>query len=417
MITKYSEYQLETLLESLILESKLEFSKSLKNILNSMRGNSIADELLKLINNKIDGNFTQNYIDVTDQKDELSFIPDRKALEIIGKEEVKWITSSDVGNRYFTYNKNDNGEYKNRHLFQDLGFDPDQINQWQPEENVLGTIKAETISKKSGKTVAWFVTDSGEQAVLNKEALIPKSDSYEKLWNTSRNPVKVGRLAKSLLNVVGFQTTPKDLENFVNLYKSNFDIVNDAFSKFELVSGNLISHWYSQINYESMGSTLGNSCMAGVPKYFFDIYVSNPKVCSLLILYSDGGKIEDGRYKSNKIKGRALVWKTNKGETFMDRIYTNNDSDVSLFKQYAEKNGWWYKIKQNSDYEFGVSNGKTQKSDVEYVVSLEYAKFDSYPYVDSLTYINLDDGLISNTPGEIDATHEMNSTSGYLEEI
>jgi hypothetical protein len=101
----------------------------------------------------------------------------------------------------------------------------------------------------------------------------------------------------------------------------------------------------------------------------------------------------------------------------MDRIYTNNDSDVSLFKQYAEKNGWWYKIKQNSDYEFDVSNGKTQKSDVEYVVSLEYAKFDNYPYVDSLTYINLDDGLISNMAGEIDATHEMNSTSGYLEEI
>lgn len=417
MIIKYSQYKFEALLESLILESKLEFSKAFTNILSSMKGDRVAEELIKLVTNKIDDKFIQNYIDVSDQKDEVSFIPDRKAVELLGKEEIKWITADNVDEKYFTRAKNEDGEYKNRHLFQALGFNPEEIVEWSPDSGVSGKIIAETVSKKSGKTAVWFVSDDGRQAVINKEALIPKNASYEKLWNTSRNPVKVGRLAKSLLTVAGIVTTPKEIENFVNLYKSTFDIINDAFSKFELVKGDSISYWYNSVRYESMESTLGNSCMADVDEDFFDIYVMNPDVCSLLILYSDAGKILDGVYKSNKIKGRALVWKTNEGDIFMDRIYTNNDSDVSLFKQYAEKNGWWFKTKQNSDVEFSVSNGKTQKNGVEYVVSLSKAKFDNYPYVDSLSYINVDDKMISNKPGAVDAEYEMNSTGGYLEEI
>jgi hypothetical protein len=419
MITKYSQFKFEALLESLILESKLEFSKAFTNILSLIKGDRIAEELLKLVNNRIDDKFIQNYIDVTDKKDEVSFIPDRKAIEIIGKEEIKWKTANNVGHKYFTYNKNNEGIYKNRHLFEALGFNPEEIGEWVPVSGVSGKIIAETVSKKSGKIAVWFVSDNGEQAVINKEALIPINDSYEKLWKISRNPIKVGRLAKSLLNVVNIKTTPKEIENFVNLYKSSFDIINDAFSKFELVKGDLISYWYNHLRYESMESTLGNSCMADVDDDFFDIYVKNTEVCSLLILYSDKGnkgKIQDGTYKSDKIKGRALVWKTNEGDIFMDRIYTNNDSDVSLFKQYAERNGWWFKTKQNSDVKFSVSNGKTQKN-VEYVVSLNYANFDNYPYVDSLRYININDNLISNNPSLIDANYIMNDTDGCLEEI
>lgn len=239
MITKYSQFKFEALLESLILESKLEFSKAFTNILSSMKGDRIAEELLKLVTNKVDDKFIQNYIDVSDQKDEVSFIPDRKAIEILGKEEIKWTTADNVDEKYFTYGKNDDGVYKNRHLFQALGFNPEEIDEWQPYNGISGKIVAETISKKSGKTAVWFVTDNGNQAVINKEALIPTNSSYEKLWTTSRNPVKVGRLAKSLLSVLNFQTTPKEIENFVNLYKSTFDIVNDAFSKFELVKGEI----------------------------------------------------------------------------------------------------------------------------------------------------------------------------------
>lgn len=415
MITKYNEYKIEALLESLILESKLDFSNGLKNILISMKGNKIADNLIRLLLDKVDANFTQNYVDISKDKDMVTFIPDRKAQEILGKENIRWVTSNDVGDKYFTHNKNENDEYRNRHLFDALGYTPEGEG-WVPISGTVGDIKAETISKKSGKTAVWFVSDDGRQCVINKEALVPHSDSYPKLWNTSRSPLKVGRLAKSILDVAGVPNTPKEIEDFVNLYKSTFDITNDAFSKFNLVSGSEIARWYNVEKYESDESTLGNSCMAEVDSDFFDIYVENPSVCSLLILYSNNGSIQNGKYTAGRIKGRALVWKTDQGDTLMDRIYTNYDSDVSLFKQYAENQGWWYKTRQNSDNEFTASNGKSQKDPI-YTVKLESADFNCYPYVDTMTYLNLDNSIISNSMGQIDAQYELDSTSGYREEL
>lgn len=423
MIIKYQDYQVDKIIESLINESKLEFSRSLLNIINSMKSNPIAEELLRIINSGDEGlNFAQNYIDVSREKDSLTFIQNRKAEEILGKQELKWITANNVSDKYFTQTKNEDGEYKNRHLFDALGFVPTENENgeaisWTPISGVVGKIKAETVSKKSGKVAVWFVSDDGKEAIINKEALIPHNDAYQKLWTTSRNPIKVGRLVQSILNTSGIKVTPQQIEQFVNLYKSTFDVINDAFAKFRLVNGSDIAFWYDSSNYESMDSTLGNSCMADVDSNFFDIYVTNSKVCSLLILFSDGGSIKDGQYTSRKIKGRALVWKTNEGDTFMDRIYTNHDSDVSLFKQYAENQGWWFKTKQNSDTEFSVSNGKTQKSMVVYTVSLEESEFSDYPYVDSLSYINLSSKMISNSAMEIDANYMMNDTGGGLDDF
>ena len=66
----------------------------------------------------------------------------------------------------------------------------------------------------------------------------------------------------------------------------------------------------------------------------------------MVILYSDDGEIKNGKYISSRIKGRAILWDAkinNENVKFMDRIYTTKDNDVELFKQYAEKNGYWYK--------------------------------------------------------------------------
>jgi hypothetical protein len=45
---------------------------------------------------------------------------------------------------------------------------------------------------------------------------------------------------------------------------------------------------------------------------------------------------------SDKIKGRAILWKTDKG-MFMDRIYTAHDSDLNLFKEFATKSNFGLK--------------------------------------------------------------------------
>jgi hypothetical protein len=49
--------------------------------------------------------------------------------------------------------------------------------------------------------------------------------------------------------------------------------------------------------------------------------------------------LDDNENTSDKIKGRAILWKTDKG-MFMDRIYTAHDSDLNLFKEFATKSNF-----------------------------------------------------------------------------
>ncbi len=100
----------------------------------------------------------------------------------------------------------------------------------------------------------------------------------------------------------------------------------------------------------------------------------------------------------------------------MDRIYTNADSDIQLFKQYAESKGWWYKDRQDSSNMFTAANGTVSKCP-DYIVTLEASDFDEYPYLDTLAYLNLEKKTLSNDGEMIEADYQLNSTSGYREEI
>jgi len=165
-----------------------------------------------------------------------------------------------------------------------------------------------------------------------------------------------------------------------------------------------------------MDSTLGNSCMSVVDYDYFDIYCDNDDVCSLVILYGEEGEMKDGKFKGEKIRGRALLWKTDQGDMFMDRIYYNNDSDVNLFKQYAERNGWWCKKNQNSESNFYAVKGSESKSPT-YIVTLKHVNQDKYPYVDTLTYLNPKTGKLSNKKSPIDAKFELDDTDGEYSRV
>jgi hypothetical protein len=204
--------------------------------------------------------------------------------------------------------------------------------------------------------------------------------------------------------------TDSELEKFVNDYKSTIDILNDAFSKFGILSGDDISKIYHQDYYESDDGTLGQSCMADMPRSTFQIYTKNPDVCRLVVLYSNNGGIVDGKYVSKYICGRAVLWTTRQGDIFMDRIYTNRDSDVELFKKFAWKNGWWCKKSQNSSTSFTAElNGQTKSP--TYIVDLKQWQGE-FPYVDSLSYLNSKSGELSNSKYEIDADYLLNDTGG-----
>jgi hypothetical protein len=391
-ILKYGDYISEKVVYDLLLESKVVYSKKFVNLLSRMdRTNKLASQLLSLYTKDIDG-VVQNYIDVTDQKDAVSFTPDRKAQELnAGKPETWKVINS---GRYLT--KSD----RNNKIFEALGYDKEEYGCWAPETGVVGTILAETVSRSSGKIYVMFQeykeTDP-RIGVINKEALELSDDDDVKVWTTSRNNIKVGRLVRALLTVAKIPFVDKDIEDFTNQYKATFDFAADVLKQFDIVKGEKIAYWYSEDNYVDGGGTLNNSCMADVNEDYFNIYTQNPQV-SLVILYGDNGNIEDSKYTADLIKGRALLWECEidgEKETLMDRIYTANDSDTDLFKQFAEKNGWWYKDSQSMEPNEYFTNGSTRKR-ARIIVRLDDADWSEYPYCDTMCYIFTDDNIASN---------------------
>jgi hypothetical protein len=427
MLNRYHDF----IVENLILESKFGFSNRFKKVLSLMpKDNLIKNYLLGM--EGADLNVSQNYIDISDNKEEVTFIADRKAQTIIKENPSVFRTNSHLPNsKYLSFNKNSNGDYNNQTIFSLLGFtpiEPHEENHPVPGPGIVGEIVSESVGPRSGRTYVLFKWSLGgvdKTICLNKDAIDEVNDVDRKLYSQSRNPIRIGRLVNSIMSAAKQTVTPKEVEEFTNQWKSAFDMLNDAFLKFDVVSGYDIQKWYYEGTYDTDDSTLGGSCMRYEEcENYFGIYTENSDVVKLVILYADReGTIKDGKYKSDVIKGRALLWKTNQGDMFMDRIYTNNDSDVELFKQYAEKNGWWCKKVQNSSSNFTAQRGTSFKDPI-YTVDLNWADHEYYPYVDTLSYLKLNEldsrdssGTLSNDSDTIDAQYELRDTEGSRDSL
>ena len=390
-ILKYNDYLSEKVAYELILESKVIYSKKFVNLLNKMKSNKLASILLGLYSKDIEG-ISQNYIDITDEKDSVSFTPDRKAQELMKDKPETWEVKE--SGRYLTNSD------RNNKLFEALGYDKEKYGCWAPDSGTIGIILSETVSRTTGNIYVMFqefTTDDPRIGVINKAAIEPADSEDPKVWTTSRNPIKIGRLVRALLRSAKITFTDKDIEDFTNQWKATYDFAKDALKQFDVVKGGKISYWYDESYYVGGGGSLNNSCMASVDSDYFDIYTENPQV-SLVILYSDDGVIDGEKYTSKKIKGRAILWDaTINGQKgmFMDRIYTVQDSDVELFKQFAEKNGWFYKRSQSMEPQERITDGKSS-IDARIKVELDEWRFDYYPYCDTMCYINENDGFLYN---------------------
>ena len=235
-----------------------------------------------------------------------------------------------------------------------------------------------------------------------------------------RGQMRVGRFAQALLNdpdviedlesgnIELKELTPRDYEEFVNLYKSEFVVVSNEF---KLISGGEIPYYYDFMNYAYPDKGhLGASCMRYTPcQRYFGIYKENPEVCQLLAYVN----------QDNKVLGRALVWKLEKkvdgcpAEYFMDRIYCANDSDMIKFKNYAKEQGWVMKNKNASDAWESVFFNYNDKVYLSHInVQLTKWNFAFYPFVDTLALLNESNGKLHNVPGK--NCIELTSTSGDI---
>jgi len=393
---KYEDFMLEQTMYELLNESKLYFSRKLIQFLNKIKDDKVAKHLLALYSKDVD-KLKFNYVDITDDKARLSFIPDAKAQKIINDRPEIYETIS--SGRNLTHGP------KNDKIFLQLGYEKPDGDPWSPSGGQSGLILNEVISSTSGKTFVVFeeiIDDKGtggKKTVMNKDNLQLSEEYAGELYTKNRNPINVGRIARAILTSAEVKFVEKDIEEFVNKYKATFDFMQDKLKQFDIVKGNAIAHWYQGDNYVGDGDegTLSNSCMAYSPSDFFDIYTSNKQV-SLVILYSDDGTIKGDKYESDKIKGRAILWDCKVDGVdakFLDRIYTNHDSDTELFKQFAEKNEWFCKKRQSMTPSETISDGNVSKSR-SMVAKLDYTNFDYYPYMDTMCYITLGSKEVRN---------------------
>lgn len=437
MLLKWDDF----IFESLLLESALNYSDKFQDILNLIPdSNPIKSALVDLKTKATDiPNIPQNYIDVSDNKEEVSFIQDRRAQTILDDKSIVWVTNSHLpGGKYLSFKKDANGEFNNKEIFQLLGFTPEEPtdeNHPVPGPNKRGEIVSEVVGPKTGKTFVLFKWNDGSQdrfICLNKEAIESKEDTMTKVYSTNRNNMRIGRLVGSILRSAKIPFTNTDIENFVNDYKSAWNEFNNELRMFDIVNSHKISYWYDSNNYEEISSTLGNSCMSYEEcQNYFGIYEDNSDKVQLVILYSEkNGRIRDNRYVSTLIRGRALLWKTDEGDMFLDRIYTINDDDVELFKKFATTKGWWYKRVQNSHSYFvaekrekvkeedGTEKIILQVKEPNYTVTIQYADHEFYPYVDTLSLLRKEDdgtGKLANHDN-IRPNYELRDTEGHADD-
>jgi hypothetical protein len=376
----------------------MNLSIEFRNIIKRISHNRIAS-IIWNIEGKSEN---YDYIMPSDNNNIVSFLTPKRVAEITVS--TRLYSVSDIRN--LTHSS------ANDEIFEKIGYNKHENEYWYPvpgdDIQSKGTIINECISDKTGRTYVLFKCHyTGRLSVVNKSVIIPVDIDF---FQYSKNKIKIGRLVSNILSDLGVEFKPREIEEFVNLYKSSYDILSNKEIMFRIIKGDEIANWYHINNYESdRKGSLASSCMAFKEPDYFDLYTKNDN-CSMLVLLSDSGTLKDGQYSSDKISGRAIVWKgilNNKGEkreiTLMDRVYTNNDSDTRLFTEYAKGMGWFYKLEQTRNSDTPITNGEEiinffdQEIGMftsEFLVPLENYILDKYPYVDTVPCLK--DNCLSN---------------------
>ena len=406
IIKKYKNF----LLESLLLESQFIIENNFREIITQIKhenfGNiegKVAEFILDVVGEELD--LVYNYINDTTKPGLVSFIPDDK------------IDFSQVAidrSRVIRPDHNDNLIKAYGIPFKGL------INDLQGTVNDFKLLK---VIDSDGKMINDKYRVKGHYFYYlqnNKEpekfvAVFREADSTSTLGNTNkvvfanipetrRSEVKLGRFVNKLIDIYSksdalknstdsydevpfFDFTASDIEKFVNAYTAKVLFEQNALERFKVVSGEEIRKWYDEKNYSNIngGGQLNSSCMrhSRCQKYF-DIYVDNPKVCQLLILMDNTDK---------KILGRAILWKTENGDNFMDRIYTEKDNYMKLFKQWGEQNS----------YQMKSYNYKGEPI----IVKVKPKLYSYYPYMDTLSCYAPVKGILSNITVDYDSYPDL----------
>lgn len=363
-INEYNSFITEKLiLEKLLLESNVIYSSKFKKALTKLPDNEIAKQLLDIENKDLD--VVANFFDVKIDNDNiLTFTPDRVAQQILS-DNKEFVTYNGRRGGWLTNNVRTNAT-----IFARLGFTPTTEEVYHPNQDP-GEIISKVTSKKTGKTWCYVKFPNGE-GVYNLEKLRPVVQDKQKIvFGRSRQEIRIGRGVRALLTANSLTAIDANIEDFVNKFRAVLAVMNDIFSRFDIVEGDDLGFWYNRRNYESQRGNLGSSCQAVGRLDWLEIYIKNPETVKLLIL-----KSEDS---DDKICGRALLWKLDDGRYLVDTIYVNKDSDANVYREYANAKG--YALMNYNE---------------TFVAHVKPEECDKYPSVDNMNNWDPTTGKISN---------------------
>lgn len=217
-------------------------------------------------------------------------------------------------------------------------------------------------------------------------------------------PLKV--IAK-IFNMEATDLTDVDKEHFMNLWKEHFKKEEGTDKKkdyrVQKYGSRRICEMY---HYESYGlgdedrGNLGGSCMKHDSRnHFMEFYQEQGDVVSILVLLR---KNSDGE---EKVWARALLWNYVETEEcgtikLMDRIYTYNTSDEVYLKDYAKRNGYYFKETQSYDYKSQIVSPDNKVYITGMKVNLKTQPTEDedgqVPYIDTFTFYDNEGGFIHN---------------------
>ncbi len=235
------------------------------------------------------------------------------------------------------------------------------------------------------KLISYFTASKIKKAVDDgvTDSSIYSSPALRKKYAIMTKPGKLFRyLAPELDN--------EEVKFLVNRWRAFTNQYQEHTNYLSLESD--IKKYYHHNKYASQSGSLGNSCMKHSSCQSYLDFYDNYDV-KILVLKDDTGKIS----------GRALIWSGVKIDklpdcnTFMDRIYTNDENDETLFKEYADKNNIAYKNRQSYTNLMTIVFKGGVVSSIITVKPVNDFDLESmeYPFLDTLCGMD-DNGTISN---------------------
>ncbi len=190
-----------------------------------------------------------------------------------------------------------------------------------------------------------------------------------------RQTMKVSKLLKKL----NPSLNEKQMENFVAQFKNSYNvIIKNAGERFQIVTGKDIRRWYLHTRYDTNASrgTLGGSCMRHQKSQRrFNIYCENPDKIAMAIYLNVKGDL----------LARALIWKLDNGDIYMDRIYYVDYDSLTMLDNYSIE-------KKMKSYQRQDQN----KLNMEVTLTKDYGHPTDNPYMDTMKFFEKKTFVLKN---------------------